>query len=207
MWTIEDGGWLLLGYEHIEGRHADLSPGSPDLPRLTDALRELTGRPAGDAPDLAAQWARLAAWRRLRHDPPVDLHPWSRANLDRFVDWERRAVAIIKGDHLVHTDLHSLNLLVGERLRVVDWAWSRASVPWLDAGFLLLRLVEAGHSPAEAEQWAANTEAWVAAAEDDRTAFAVAVLGIWEFLQRDQPLPHRERLTDAARRWAKYRLS
>jgi hypothetical protein len=207
MWTIEDGGWLLLGYEHIEGRHADLSPGSPDLPRLTDALRELAGRPAGDAPDLAAQWARLAAWRRLRHDPPFDLHPWSRANLDRFVDWERRAVAIIKGDHLAHTDLHSLNLLVGERLRVVDWAWSRASVPWLDAGFLLLRLIEAGHSPAEAEQWAANTEAWVAAAEDDRTAFAVAVLGIWEFLQRDQPLPHRERLTDAARRWAKYRLS
>lgn len=92
-------------------------------------------------------------------------------------------------------------------LRVVDWAWSRASVPWLDAGFLLLRLIEAGHSPAEAEQWAANTEAWVAAAEDDRTAFAVAVLGIWEFLQRDQPLPHRERLTDAARRWAKHRLS
>jgi hypothetical protein len=40
----------------------------------------------------------------------------------------------------------------------------------------------------------------------DRTAFAVAVLGIWEFLQRDQPLPHRERLTDAARRWARHRL-
>lgn len=128
LWTVEKAGWLLLGYEYVDGRHTDLSPGSPDLPLLAEALHDLAGRPAGDAPDLAAHWARLAAWRRLRHDPPADLHPWSRANLDPFVEWERHAM------------------------------------------------------------------------------FAVAVLGIWEFLQRDQPLPHRERLTDAARRWARHRL-
>jgi hypothetical protein len=206
LWTIEVDSWLLLGYEHIDGRHADLSPGSPDLPLLVDALRELGGRAAGDAPDLAAQWARLAAWRRLRHDSPADLNPWSRANLEQFVEWERRAIDAVAGNQMAHTDLHSLNILVGERLRVVDWAWTRATVPWLDVGFLVLRLIDAGHSPAAAEQWATSAEAWVAAAEDDRTAFAVAVLGIWEFLQRDQPLPHRERLTDAARRWARYRL-
>lgn len=207
MWTVEVSGWLFLGYEHVDGRHADLSPRSPHLPLLADALRGLGGLPAGDAPDLATQWARLAAWRRLRHDPPADLHPWSRSNLDRFVDWERRAVEAVAGDHLAHTDLHSLNILVGERLRVVDWAWSRAAAPWLDAGFLLLRLIDAGHSPVAAERWARGTEAWAAAPEEDRTAFAVAVLGIWEFLQRDHPLPHRERLTDAARSWVRHRLS
>lgn len=206
LWTVETGGWLLLGYEHVEGRHADLSPGSADLPLLADALGGLEGLPAGDAPDLAAQWARFAAWRRLRHEPPTDLHAWCRGNLDQFVDWERRAIDAVTGNQLAHTDLHSLNILVGERLRVVDWAWSRATVPWLDAGFLVLRLIDTGHSPAAAERWAASTAAWMAAPEDDRTAFAVAVLGIWEFLQRDQPLPHRERLTDAARRWARHRL-
>lgn len=201
-WLVEAGGWLLLGYEHVDGRHADLSPGSSDLPLLADALSELADRPAGDAPDLAAQWARLAAWRRLRHDPPADLHPWSRTNLDHFVEWERRAVAAIGGDRLAHTDLHSLDILVGERIRIVDWAWSRASVPWLDAGFLLIRLVDAG----QAELWTAGSAAWTAATENDRTAFGVAVLGIWEFLQRTEPLPHRERLTDAARRWVRHRL-
>jgi hypothetical protein len=206
LWTVEAGGWLLLGYEHVDGRHADLSPGSADISLLVGALRSLSGRLAGDAPDLATQWARLAAWRRLRHDPPDDLHPWSRANLDHFVDWERRAIAAVTDNQLAHTDLHSLNILVGERLRIVDWAWSRAAAPWLDTGFLLLRLIDAGHSPADAERWAADVEAWAAASEENRTAFAVAVLGIWEFLQRDQPLPHRERLTDAARRWVRYRF-
>ncbi|TDV38663.1 hypothetical protein CLV71_12648 [Actinophytocola oryzae] len=91
-------------------------------------------------------------------------------------------------------------------MRVVDWAWSRAAVPWLDAGFSLLRLIDAGHSPDAAERWAEDVETWHGASSDDRTAFAVAVLGIWEFLQRDQPLPHRERLTDAARRWVRWRL-
>ncbi|HEX6358226.1 hypothetical protein [Actinophytocola sp.] len=206
LWTVEVDGWLLLGFEHVAGRHADLSPGSPDLPLLTDALGDLACRPAGEAPDLATQWVRLAAWRRLRHKPPVDLHPWSRANLDRFVDWERHAVDVVAGDHLAHTDLHSLNVLVGQRLRVVDWAWSRAAVPWLDAGFVLLRLIDAGHSPTDAEQWMARVDAWAATSDEDQTAFAVAVLGIWEFLQRDQPLPHRARLTDAARRWVRHRL-
>lgn len=28
LWTVEAAGWLLLGYEHVDGRHADLSPGS-----------------------------------------------------------------------------------------------------------------------------------------------------------------------------------
>lgn len=108
------------------------------------------------------------------------------------------------GTRLAHTDLHSLNLLVGDQVWVVDWA--RAATSWLDAGFLLLRLIDAGHSPDAAERWAEATDSWASAPAEGRTAFAVAVLGIWEFLQRDQPLPHRERLTDAARRLARYRL-
>lgn len=208
LWTVEVDGWLLLGFEHIQGRHADLAPGSPDLRLVVEAvgaLAEGLGHVAG-APGLAAQWSRLAAWRRLRHDPPVDLDPWSRANLDRFVDWERGAVDAVTGTSLAHTDLHSLNLLVGGgRLRVVDWAWSRHAQPWVDTGFLILRLIESGHSPAEAEQWAKEIGVWAEAPEDDRTAFAVAVLGIWEFLQRDSPLPHRAGLTVAARRWVRHR--
>lgn len=208
-WTVETSGWLMLGFEHVSGRHADLSPDSDDLPLVADAVttmaRALTPCPASNAPKLTHQWARLAAWRRLRHNPPPDLHPWSLANLDRFVEWERQAIDTVAGSSLAHTDLHSLNLVVGQSARVVDWAWSRQAAPWLDIGFLVLRLIEAGHTPAEAERWAAGLDAWTEASDTARTAFAVAVLGIWEFLQRDQPLPHRERLTNAARRWARHR--
>jgi hypothetical protein len=208
-WTIEADGWLMLGFEHLSGRHAGLAPGSADLPLVTDAVttmaEALTPCPAPGVPKLADQWARLAAWRRLRHNPPVDLHPWSRANLDRFVYWEHRAIDVVAGSSLAHTDLHSLNLVVGRAARVVDWAWSRQAAPWLDVGFLVLRLIEAGHTPPEAERWAAELDAWSEASETARTAFAIAVLGIWEFLQRHQPLPHRERLTNAARQWAQHR--
>lgn len=209
LWTVETTGWLMHGFEHVSGRHADLAPGSGDLPLVAGAVSALAAALSPcpvDAPVLAEQWTRLLAWRRLRHDPPADLHPWSQANLDRFVEWERPAIEAVDGSSLAHTDLHSLNMLVGRSVRVVDWAWSRKAVPWVDIGFLVLRLIEAGHAPADAERWAHGVAGWCEASEIDRTAFAVAVLGIWEFLQRDQPLPHRERLTNAARSWARHRV-
>jgi hypothetical protein len=204
LWTVEVDGWLLLGYDHVDGRHANLSPGSPDLPLVAEAVRmmaaELTPCPVEDAPSLATQWERLAAWRRLTEDPPADLDPWVRANLDRLAGWETGAV---DGGSLVHTDLHSLNILVGTSARVVDWAWSRRAASWVDVSFLALRLMDAGHPPAAAEEWADNV---IATPDDARTAFAIGVLGIWEFLQRDKPLPHRAKLTDIARMWVRHRL-
>jgi hypothetical protein len=211
LWTVEAGGWLMLGFEYLSGRHANLAPGSDDLPMITDAVSAMAEAlhpcPARSAPVLAEQWVRFAAWRRLRQNPPADLHPWSRANLDRFVTWERRAVESVQGNGLAHTDLHPLNMIVDRSARVVDWAWSRRAAGWVDTGFLVPRLIQSGHTPGDAEQWAAENPAWSEASETDRTAFAVGVLGLWEFLQRDQPLPHRPRLTDAARRWAEHRLN
>lgn len=209
LWTVEAAGWLMLGFEHVSGQHADLSPGSRDLPLVAGTVSSLTAAltpcPVA-APVLAEQWARLAAWRRLRHDPPADLHPWSLQNLEQFTSWERRAIEAVNGPSLAHTDLHSLNVLVGRAAMVVDWAWSRKAAAWVDIGFLVLRLIQAGHTPVEAERWAEGVAGWGEAPETARTSFAVAVLGIWEFLQRDQPLPHREQLTNAARSWARHRV-
>ncbi|RSM87615.1 hypothetical protein DMH04_11045 [Kibdelosporangium aridum] len=210
-WQVETSGWLMLGFDHVDGRHADLSPGSLDLPIIAESVTALaTGLnpcPVDGVPSVASQWARLAAWRRLRHDPPADLDPWSRANLDQFVDWELRAVDLLDGKCLLHTDLQSLNILMDPTARVVDWAWARLGAPWIDTGFLVLRLIEAGHTPHDAERWADTVGIWSTGSEIARTAFAVVVLGVWEYLQRDHPLPHRERLTDIARQWARYRLN
>ncbi|MGW5050125.1 phosphotransferase family protein [Actinokineospora sp. NPDC004072] len=206
-WHTEVGGWLLLGFDHVPGRHADLSPGSADLPGIAELATTLTtelARCPAQAPRLAQQWARLAAWRRLAED---GLDPWAREHLDELIHWELRAIELVNGDDLVHTDLHPLNILVSDTgPKAVDWAWSRKATAAVDIAFLVPRLVHAGHSPAEAERWAETIPAWSATDEPTRTAFAVAIWGIWELLARDNPLPHRAALTAAAGRWARWRL-
>lgn len=34
LWEAEDEGWLVAGFEAVDGRPADFSPGSPDLPKV-----------------------------------------------------------------------------------------------------------------------------------------------------------------------------
>ncbi|WP_245959947.1 phosphotransferase [Prauserella flavalba] len=210
-WRAEVDGWLLLGFDHAAGRHADLAPGSADLPVVAEAVttlaRELAHCPAS-APLLAEQWGRLAAWRRLARNTPADLDPWAREHLHRLIDLEGHAIEAADGDSLVHTDLHPLNILVdGGRARIVDWAWSRTGAAAVDVAFLVARLVAAGHTPVTAELWARGLPAWRETPATTRTAFAVAIWGMWEFLERDSPLPHRAELTAAARRWARHRLA
>jgi hypothetical protein len=211
LWQTEADGWLLLGFEHSPGRHADLSPGSVDLQPVRDVVATMAEglqEVSVDAPALAEQWGRLAAWRRLAKDTPADLDPWARDHLDQLTIWEATAVEHVDGRTLTHTDLHSLNLLVHEsRARIVDWAWSRHANPAVDPAFLITRLIEAGHAPAAAETWADQLPFWRDASRETKTAFAVAIWGIWEYLERHQPLAHRAALTAAARAWAHHRLA
>ncbi|MEU0507998.1 hypothetical protein [Amycolatopsis sp. NPDC006125] len=167
---------------------------------------ELTACP-GHVPSLAEQWGRLAAWRRLAKDLPPGVDPWARDHLDELVAGEARAIELVAGGHLVHTDLHSLNILVADDgARVVDWAWSRRGNPAVDTAFLILRLIAAGHEPDAAERWAEAVLCWQGTPAATRTAFAIAIWGIWQLLERDHPLPHRAALTAAARAWALHRL-
>lgn len=48
LWHVREGGWDLIGYERIVGRHANYSPGSPDLPLVARALAELQNTPCPD---------------------------------------------------------------------------------------------------------------------------------------------------------------
>jgi hypothetical protein len=209
-WRIDVDDWLLLGFDHAAGRHADLSPGSADLPVVADTVNTLTrelAHCAAEAPRLAEQWGRLGAWRRLAKDPPADLDAGTRPHLDHLVAWEARAVELADGDSVVHTDLHPLNILVsGERAMVVDWAWSRVGAAAVDVAFLVARLVAAGHTVAGAERWAETIQMWRHTPPDTRTALAVAVWGIWEYQRRAQPRPLWEQLAPAARAVAGGRL-
>lgn len=210
LWRTETDGWLLLGFEHASGHHVDLSPGSADLGPVRDAVTTMAAglsKVSVDAPSLAEQWARLAAWRRLAKDAPGDLDPWARDHLDKLTNWETTAVERVTGSTLAHTDLHALNLLSNDGgIRIVDWAWSRNANAAVDPAFLITRLIEAGHDPTAAETWAEQLPLWHGTPVETKTAFAAAIWGIWEYLERHQPLAHRPALTAAARSWARFRL-
>jgi len=75
LWHFDEAGWNVLGYEYAPGRHADYTPGSPDLDRLVrspvfsseDQLRALAPiLERSGIGGLAAQFIKLcAANRRL----------------------------------------------------------------------------------------------------------------------------------------------
>jgi hypothetical protein len=42
LWHFDEAGWNVLGYQYAQGRHADYSPGSPDLDRLVQLMEALS---------------------------------------------------------------------------------------------------------------------------------------------------------------------
>lgn len=145
---------------------------------------------------------------RACHTVPAALDGWSRANLDLLVGWEACGIEAATGNTLLHTDLHQLNIIVvADRARVIDWAWSRIGAGWTDTAYLVVRLIDQGHTPEQAEGWAAGTSAWPEATPEKLTGFAAALLGMWPYLQHTDPQPQRPRLVEAARTWFLHRLT
>ncbi|GAA3955131.1 hypothetical protein GCM10023085_42060 [Actinomadura viridis] len=173
MGSFETAGWLVLLFEYVPGRHADLSPGSADLPVIAALLHRLSQVIRPDLPVLPIE----RRWAAFAPAPALDL---------------------LRGDTLVHTDLTEANILIGNEAKVIDWAWPTRGAPWLDTAFLVVRLVQAGHSPADAERWASQVPAWREAGTDALHAFIIAWAALGE--QR-APGPVRRALA----RWAAYR--
>lgn len=211
LWEVTVDGWLLLGFEHVDGRHADLSPYSPDLTPIAETVARL--RPALTpcplpARSISARWARLPAWRNYSEDRPADLDPWEAEHLPRLVELEAAAPELLDGDTLLHTDLQAGNILIGgDGVRLIDWAWASRGAAFIDAAFMVIRLIGAGHTPRTAESWACQVPAWRAARAEAVTAFAASVLGLWEHKTRTAPMPHSAGLTAVARQWARHRLT
>ena len=179
---VERDGWLLLGFQHVFGRHADLSPGSPDLPLVADAVRKISAiTPPDGRRMIAAHWETA-----LANESPDE--------------WAALAPRHMRGSALVHSDLNPLNILIGGTARVVDWAWWRTGAAWIDPAFLVVRLVADGHEPARAEEWAEQFDGFRAAPSEAVTAFAASLVCLWGRRFAGTAA------TGAARRWAEHRM-
>jgi hypothetical protein len=127
-WDSEADGWLVAGFEHVDGARADLSPDSPDLDLLDTVLKELAEtRGPGDLP-------LFSPAARLGFEPPA-----------------------MRGDSVVHTDLNPANLIVTRAgVRVVDWAMAAKAAPWVELALLAPWLIGSGHTAEQAEAWLAR---------------------------------------------------
>jgi hypothetical protein len=183
LWRIDAGGWNLLGFEHLAGRHADYAPGLADLPLVIDAMRRLSEIPCPPVPHVKCAEQRWAAYA----DNQADL-------------------ASFCGLSLLHTDFNPCNVLItGGGARIIDWAWPTRGAAWIDPASLVLRLMAAGHSPAQAETWASALPAWITVPARAVTAFARSGSRLWDQIACDDPQPWKLQMAANAREWARYR--
>ncbi|MEU3751733.1 phosphotransferase [Streptomyces olivoreticuli] len=146
LWQVVAGGWDVVAFAWVDGRHADLAPGSRDLPLVADVLRK-------------AQALRA----------PANLPPLA----DRWPDLNDANRALLTGETLLHTDTNPHNLLIGpERAWLIDWAMPASGPAWVDVAYTAVRLMESGHTPGDALAWAGTFPCWRAA---DPRAVAVFV--------------------------------
>ncbi|WP_207126743.1 hypothetical protein [Actinocatenispora comari] len=210
-WTVENTGWLVLGLEHFDGRHADLNFGSGDLAVLAAALTEnaarLTPSPLEPVQPLAVRWAYPLGWGKLLDHPPTWLNGWTRSHLALLAQQEQRAPALIDGHTLIHTDPVPQNWLIKDgNAHLVDWAWPARAAAWVDTALCLIRLIDAGHTPEQAEQWAHTVPVYAAAPPDAITAMAAATAGLWTRHAATSAHVRQHELARVAQRWAQVRL-
>ena len=154
LWRFDLAGWRIVGFEFVNGRHADYTPGSPDLELVAAAVEDLATR---ECP------------------PPVRLRVQ-----DRYAALDDRA-EVFAGDGMVHCDLNPENILITPEgaVRIVDWAFVSRGAPWLDLAFMAPWLIRAGHTPESAELWLGQFLLWKGADPDHVDLFASLLDQTW----------------------------
>ena len=137
--AYDDGSWVALLIEDIDGRTADHPWSRADADRVLAAVDELaealTPSPWPDAPLAAVRSAGfLSGWDKVVANG-TEVPAWLDGRTEEIRDLARRGVAAVAaGESLVHWDIRADNLLLTDTGRVVlvDWAWLARATPWAD---------------------------------------------------------------------------
>lgn len=138
LWIYDEGGWVALAYEDVEGRH----PGAPwteaDLMMVVKALKkmsiDLTPSPiATEATASSAFEHGITGWRIALERRELHLDSWCLKHLARLADLESLAPAAAAGETLLHFDTRADNILIAEdRVYVLDWPSARTGAAFVD---------------------------------------------------------------------------
>jgi hypothetical protein len=183
LWEVESANWHILGFEHLDGRVADLSPGSTDLPGVAGVLDQLAElkAPHNSCRRIEDRWADAAQCAGV-------------------------AAELLAGEHLLHTDLNPHNILITDtETRIVDWSWPTLGAAWIDTACAALWLIAEGHTPADAESWASKRAMWAATTPEQIDVFTTINAVLWGQIAEAEPRFWKRNLHEAARAWATYR--
>lgn len=137
LWTYDEGDWVALGFEDIEG-HTPAQPWRDDELRMViEGLHRmhevLTPSPIAAESASDAFATLVKGWEELRESHTADLDPWSRTNLDRLVQLEAKAPSVVSGRTLLNFDVRADNILIaGDKVLFVDWPWARVGAPFVE---------------------------------------------------------------------------
>lgn len=115
--VYDDGNWLALVYEDIEGRHPKIPWRLDELDRVVGAIADLGAAldpsPWPSAPTFADVNAGVfQAWLAFTMSPPPDLDSSVRRMLDRLGEDEVDLATVVEGEALLHNDIRSDNVLL-----------------------------------------------------------------------------------------------
>ena len=191
-----DGGWVLLLFEDVDGRHP-AQPWRPDeLDRVVAAMEELAETltpsplPASVVGMAGERFLGLRSWRRLRDERPSRLDrvdEWSLRHLDTLVAIEDSVADALAGDTLLNYDVRADNILLTQgRTWFVDWPHACVGAPWLDVvAFAPSVTMQGGPPPEEV----VSRHSAYRAADPDAVTAAVAELAGFFTHQAAQPPP------------------
>ncbi len=137
--VYDEGGWVALAFDAIEGRVPRHPWDRVELDSVVKALEEvhhaLTPSPAAYLEparlvfqELFGGWAELASAKDTSR-----LDPWCVKNLSHLAELEARWPEAIDGQTLVHGDIRSDNILISQTGPVfVDWPHAAVGTPVFD---------------------------------------------------------------------------
>jgi aminoglycoside phosphotransferase (APT) family kinase protein len=152
LFSVDDGDWIALVFEDVEGRQPHLPWREDELGRVLDALTDLaealTPTPL-EAPTAEEAYDEiLHGWRTLAGEGAPEIDPWAAERLDELAELEARWGDAAAGGTLVHGDIRADNiLLTAERVVFVDWPHACIGAPWLDLVLLLPSVAMQGGPP------------------------------------------------------------
>ena len=138
LWTHDADGWVVLGFEYVEGRAPYRPWTEQDLAVCLDALSEVTRTltpPPGELEldDAAVDFAEWPAkWRHT-------LATFAMPHGDEAAALAARFAEVVGGDTVVHGDVRDDNLLLvaDGRVLLCDWNWPARGAAWIDSLILL----------------------------------------------------------------------
>ncbi|TAL13446.1 MAG: aminoglycoside phosphotransferase family protein [Frankiales bacterium] len=154
--SFDDGYWVALVFEDIDGRHPVVPWVRHELDAVMAAFeqlaQQLTPCPLDARPAAEGFAAEFRGWDRIACDLPPDLDPWAAANLDQLRELAAAGLEALVGDTLVHADARADNLLIDRAglVHVLDWPWACRGPSWFDSVGLLVNVALYGGDP-EAE--------------------------------------------------------